>query len=94
MKTRPNNKQTTETAPDTQNAAPVASIKLDNVTGGWWYGPSPYGAWAAPWAAPGPGPYANPYAAARYAGYAGYAPFDRRAAAWYAARAPGYGPWW
>jgi hypothetical protein len=87
MKTRPNNK-TTKTSSDTQDAAPVASIKLDDVTGGWWYGPSPYGAWGAPWAAPGPGAYGSPYVAARYAAY------ERRAAAWYASRAPGYGPWW
>jgi hypothetical protein len=91
MNTRPNNEQTTETA-DTQDAAPVASIKLDNVTGGWWggYGPGPYG-WGAPWG--GPGPYGNPYAAARYA-----AAYDR-AAQWYASNAPRYAPgpysrWW
>jgi hypothetical protein len=89
MNTTPNSEQTTETV-DTQDA-PV-SIKLDDVTGGWWgygYGPAAYG-WGAPWA--GPGPYGNPYAAARYA-----AAFDRRAA-WYAANAPAYAPayrpWW
>ena len=85
--TTPNNEQTTETA-DTQDAAPVASIKLDNVTGGWWgYGPGPYG-WGAPWGAgPYASPYGNPYAAARYAAY-------ERRAAWYAANAPAYNPWW
>ena len=63
MNTTPSNEQTTDTA-DTQDAAPVASIKLDDVTGGWWgYGPAAYGyGWGAPWA--GPGPYGNPYAAA------------------------------
>jgi len=88
MNTRPNKEQNKQTAA-AQDATTVASIKLDQVTGGWWGygpgpGPSPYG-WGAPWG--GPGPYGNPYAAARYA-------YDRRAA-WYAANAPGgYRPWW
>jgi len=88
MNTRPNKVQTKETATDAQDATTVASIKLENVTGGWWYGPGPgaYAGWGGPWGG-APGPYGNPYAAARYASY-------ERRAAWYAANAPGYRPWW
>ena len=105
MNTRPNKEQNKQTAA-AQDATTVASIKLDQVTGGWWGygpgpGPSPYG-WGAPWGGPGPygnpyaawgspwggpGPYGNPYAAARFAA------FENRAA-WYAANAPAYRPWW
>ncbi|HEY0991891.1 MAG TPA: hypothetical protein VGD80_32795 [Kofleriaceae bacterium] len=89
MNTTPNNKQTSETATDAQDTTTVASIKLDDVTGGWWGGPGPYGnpyaAWGSPWG--GPGPYGNPYAAARFAA------FENRAA-WYAANTPAYRPWW
>lgn len=60
----------------------VESVKLDDVTGGWWYppyGPSPYG----------PGPYSAyaPFSPGRYAA------FENRAA-WYASHAPGGNPWW
>jgi hypothetical protein len=82
----PSNEQSTETAADPQDAETVASIKLDDVTGGWW-GP---GAYAAPYAAPWGGPYgayASPYAAARFAAY-------ERRASWYAAGAPRVAPWW
>jgi hypothetical protein len=88
MNTTPSNEQTFETATDAQDTAPVESIKLDQVTGGWWYGPGgpgPYAAWGSPWG--GPGPYGNPYAAARFAAY-------ENRAAWYAANAPAYRPWW
>lgn len=87
MNTRPNNEQKKETAAETQDAETVASIKLDDVTGGWWYGPGP-GAYAAAWGTPwgGPGAYGNPYAAARFAAY-------EQRAAWYAANTPPR-PWW
>ena len=91
MNTRPNKEQTTETATDAQDATTVASIKLDQVTGGWWYGPgpgpSPYAAWGSPWGGPSPYGGPNPYAAARFAAY-------ERRSAWYAANAPAYRPWW
>lgn len=88
MITMPSNEQNLEAATDTQDAETVASIKLDDVTGGWWGGPGPYGApYAAPWASPY-GAYGNPYAAARYA-----AAYERRAS-WYAANSPRYAPWW
>ena len=83
----PTNDQNTEAAVDNQETEQVASIKLDDVTGGWgWYGPGP--GYGAPWGGPpafygGPGAY-NPYAA------------DRRAA-WYAAHTPPparYAGWW
>ncbi|HSR99363.1 MAG TPA: hypothetical protein VLM79_20065 [Kofleriaceae bacterium] len=86
MITMPNNDQNIEAAVDNQETEQVASIKLDDVTGGWgWYGPGPGpGAYGGYWGAPGgfyggPSPY-NPYAAAA---------FDRRAA-YYAARYPGW----
>jgi hypothetical protein len=80
--------ENTENAVDNQDAEQVASIKLDEVTGGWgWYGPGPYG---------GPGPYAAPwrgaYGAPPYNPYAAAA-FERRAA-WYAANSPRYAGWW
>ena len=89
MITTPSTEQNTENAVDTQDAEQVASIKLDDVTGGWgWYGPGPGYGYGAPWGGPpafygGPSPY-NPYAA------------DRRAA-WYAAHTPPpprYAGWW
>jgi hypothetical protein len=89
MITTANNDQNTEAAVDNQDAEQVASIKLDDVTGGWgWYGPGPGYGYGAPWGGPGPygAPY-NPYAAPA---------FDRRAA-WYAAHtppAPRYAGWW
>jgi hypothetical protein len=83
MITMPSSEQNTETAADTQDAETVASVKLDDVTGGWWYGPSPY---AAPWGNPY-GAYGSPYAAARFAAY-------ERHAQWYAANSPRFAPWW
>jgi hypothetical protein len=88
MITMPSKEQNTETAADNQDAETVASIKLDDVTGGWWGGPGPY---AAPYAAP---PWASPYAAygSPYSG-ARFAAYERRAQ-WYAANSPRYAPWW
>jgi hypothetical protein len=83
MITKPRSEQNTEAAADTQDAETVASVKLDEVTGGWWGGPGPYG---APWASPY-GAYGSPYAAARFAAY------DRQAQ-WYAANSPRMAPWW
>jgi hypothetical protein len=68
----------------------VASVKLDDVTGGSWY---PYGGWGG-WGG-------NPYAAGRFAPYtpARFAACERRAD-WFAAHAPvpapgpGRYPWW
>ena len=82
MITSPNTEQTDST----QDAvATVESVKLDDVTGGWWY--PPYGG--------GPGPY-SPYSA-----YAPFSPryaaaMDSRAA-WWASHAPApgrYSPYW
>ena len=74
MITMPSNDQNTEAAVDTQETEQVASIKLDDVTGGWgWYGPGPgpgYG-YGAPWGGPPPAFYGGPgpYAADRRAWY-------------------------
>jgi len=65
----------------------VESVKLDEVTGGWWYppyGPSPYG--PSPYGAYGYAPYSPRYAAA----------MENRAQ-WWAANAPPaprYNPYW
>jgi hypothetical protein len=89
MITKPSSEQNIETAADTQEAETVASIKLDDVTGGWW-GPGPYAApYAVPYGAPWGGPYGgygSPYGAARFAAY-------ERRAQWYAANAPRYAGW-
>jgi hypothetical protein len=86
MITMPNSEQNIETAADTQDAETVASVHLDDVTGGWWGpgpGPSPY---AAPWGSPY-GAYGSPYGAARFAAY-------ERRADWYAANSPRFAGWW
>ena len=89
MITMPNHDQNTQAEVDNQETEQVASIKLDDVTGGWgWYGPGPAAYWGGPggfYGGPGgfyggPSPY-NPYAAAVA---------DRRAA-YFAARYPGWG---
>ena len=88
MITMPSNDQNTEAAADTQDAETVASVKLDEVTGGWLYGPSPY---AAPWGNPYGGAYGSPYGAARFAAYEQHA---QQRAQWYAANSPRFAPWW
>jgi hypothetical protein len=91
MITMPSSEQNNETAAETQDAETVASVKLDEVTGGWWYGPSPYAApYAAPWGGPY-GAYGSPYGAARFAAYEQHAQLR---AQWYAANSPRFAPWW
>jgi hypothetical protein len=98
MITMPSSEQNTETAADTQDAETVASVKLDDVTGGWWGGPGPYGGgpWGSPYGAYGAygspyGAYGSPYGAARFAAYEQRA---QQRAQWYAANSPRYAPWW
>ena len=76
----------TDAPPDAVDT--VESVKLDDVTGGWWY--PPYG----------PGAY-GPYAYAPYSPRYAYAPYSPRYAAamdnrWWASHAPvpGYSPYW
>ena len=53
MITTPSTEQNIENAVDNQDAEQVASIKLDEVTGGWgWYGPGPGYGYGAPWGGP------------------------------------------
>ena len=86
--------QNTETQPAAETSTEaVATVKLDDVTGGWWGGPGPYGgAWGGPWGgSPWGGGWGGPYNPARAAA------FEQRRNAWFAANppaAPRWNPWW